>query len=84
VSDLLKQSEVLARLRISRALFWKLRNQGFYPAVRISPNVLRWRKADVDRWIEEGTPKKAKKPVLAERSPQQLAVAARKDRRVQP
>ena len=55
---LLKQSQVLAALQVSRTAFWKLRNrptsdpQRFPDPIRLSTFSLRWKLSDVKGWIE--------------------------------
>jgi predicted DNA-binding transcriptional regulator AlpA len=49
----LRQSEVLALLRISRATFWRLTRR--FPElrpVRLTPRLPLWDKAVIERWIE--------------------------------
>ncbi len=54
--ELLTVKDVSARLRISPRQVWKLLASGRIPApVRISRSV-RWREADIARWIELGCP----------------------------
>ncbi|MCH7884417.1 MAG: helix-turn-helix domain-containing protein [Planctomycetes bacterium] len=54
--ELLNVKDVAARLRISQRQVWKLYSSGRIPApVRISRSV-RWREADIDRWVELGCP----------------------------
>lgn len=52
--ELLKPEEVAGILKISRNLLSKLRDRGAGPpAVVISPRVIRYRRVDVEEWVEE-------------------------------
>lgn len=77
---LLRNTEARHRLGMSRQTFYEYRKKGYFPAVVLGPNMLRWRSTDVDEWVKRGIGK-AKDVVLAERTETQLAVARRKDRR---
>jgi prophage regulatory protein len=48
---LLKVTDVLARLGVSRVTLWAWRRAGRFPApIRIGPNSIRWRASDVEAW----------------------------------
>ena len=50
---ILRRSEVERILSISRASFWRLRQQGDFPApVRLSKKIVGWRYLAVMDWIE--------------------------------
>ena len=52
--NLLTREEVCAHLGISKRAFAEYRSSGnFIPAIKIGKKTLRWRRSDVDRWIEE-------------------------------
>ena len=50
---LLKGSDVTVALGVSRVTLWRLVKHGDFPQpLRIGRNILRWRRADVDAWLE--------------------------------
>lgn len=54
--ELLNVKDLAARLRVSSRQIWKLCAMGRLPApVRLSRSV-RWRAADIDRWVRLGCP----------------------------
>ncbi len=49
---LLRQREVLAILRVSRPTLWEWRSKGLFPApIKLGPNTIAWREADVRAWL---------------------------------
>ena len=49
---LLKQTEVLAAVGLSRMAVWKMRKAGSFPEpVDLGVGALRWRESDVQAWI---------------------------------
>jgi prophage regulatory protein len=52
---LLKMSDVIARLGVSRSTIWRLTQSGDFPRpVAISPGRKGWLKSQVDAWIANG------------------------------
>lgn len=49
---LLTQDEVLARLRVKRTKFYKIRTEGELPPVRLGARCLRWRESEVEAFIK--------------------------------
>ena len=51
---LLRTKDVLAILRVSKPTLWAWRRAGRFPEpLRLGPNTVAWREADVRRWIEK-------------------------------
>ena len=54
LDPLLRLPKVLEATGISRAAIYKKMNEGtFPPAVRLGPKSVAWRQSDVSRWIAE-------------------------------
>ena len=53
-SLILTQAETLALISLSRDYVWKLRRSGDFPQpLDLGSRLLRWRRADIERWVEE-------------------------------
>ena len=53
-SLILTQAETLVLVSLSRDYVWKLRRSGDFPApLNLGSRLLRWRRADIERWVEE-------------------------------
>ena len=58
---LLDVREAAALIGVSRATFWKLHSQGRVPLpVRLSGRVVRWRKHELEAWVQSGCPTRDK------------------------
>jgi len=56
-SELLDPAGLAAFLSVSKCHIWRLHSAGKIPApVRISPKVLRWRRAELSAWLAAGCP----------------------------
>ena len=52
-SLLLTQNETLALVSLSRDYVWRLRQAGDFPEpVDLGTRLLRWRRVDIERWVE--------------------------------
>ena len=50
---ILRQHEVLDKLRVSRATLANWRRAGGFPApIKLGPRLLGWHKSDVDEWLK--------------------------------
>ena len=51
---ILRRADVLAKIRLSRTTLWRLQTRGQFPSgFWLSPGLLGWREADVDRWLDD-------------------------------
>lgn len=56
-SALMDAAELAAVLRVSKATIWRLRENSKLPlAIALTSQCIRWRRADVESWIERGCP----------------------------
>lgn len=58
-SPLLTIAELAKLLDVSQTQVARMRNNGLIPEpVKINRQVVRWRRADIDNWINEGCPRR--------------------------
>ena len=51
-AQILRERDVRALLGVSKVTLWRWRRAGNFPApIRLGPNVIAWRRADVDEWL---------------------------------
>lgn len=56
LGDLYSPAQVMDYLKISRWIFNGLISNGeFPPGIRISERIIKWRKKDLDEWIQQKT-----------------------------
>lgn len=53
MNDLLKQDDLMEFMKISRATLWRIRRHKDFPKPVILLGCKRWRRAEVESWLEE-------------------------------
>ena len=54
---LLEVREAAALISVSRATFWRLHSKGAVPLpIRLSGRVVRWRRDELEAWVQKGCP----------------------------
>ena len=54
IRPLLRQSDVIAILKVSRPTLWHWRREGRFPApIKIGPNTIAWTPESIEAWLAE-------------------------------
>jgi len=57
---LLDATQASKLLGVSRATFWTYHSAGKVPLpIRLSPRVVKWRRAELEAWVQAGCPRRA-------------------------
>jgi len=52
--QLLRRGDILNEYGLSETTFWRLRDEGVFPApIMLRPRLKVWRRCDVEKWFQE-------------------------------